>query len=40
MFSAKYRRPVKKLKKMSGTGYKKDQVSLAMPTKRALAFRF
>ena len=40
MFSAKYRRPVKKIKKMIGTGYKKDSDFPAMPTKRALTFRF
>ena len=39
MFSAKYRRPVKKVK-MIGTGYKKDPDEPAMPTKRALTFRF
>jgi hypothetical protein len=40
MFSARYRRPIKKVKKMIGTGYKKDPFPPAMPTKRALTFRF
>lgn len=40
MFSAKYRRPIRKLKKMAGIGFKKDPDPPAMPTKRALTFRF
>ena len=40
MFNARCRRPIKKVKKMIGMGYKKDPFPPATPTKRALTFRF